>query len=127
MSRRLHTIEPFLAVEMSERAAALERSGADVVHLEFGEPDFEAPAVIREAAERALKDGRTRYTSSLGILPLREAIAEYYADVYGVTVSPEQVLVTPGTSPAMLLLFGALLDPGDPFVQVGDPTDTSMR
>ena len=120
MSRRLHAIEPFLAVEMSERATALERAGADVVHLEFGEPDFEAPAVIREAAERALKDGRTRYTSSLGILPLREAIAEYYADAYGVTVSPEQVLVTPGTSPAMLLLFGALLDPGDEVV-LSDP------
>jgi aspartate/methionine/tyrosine aminotransferase len=120
VSRRVQTVEPFLAVEMSERAAALERDGADVVHLEFGEPDFEAPAVIREAAEKALKDGRTRYTSSLGILPLREAIAEYYADVYGVAISPEQILVTPGTSPAMLLLFGALLDPGDEVI-LSDP------
>ncbi|OLB49598.1 MAG: aspartate aminotransferase [Candidatus Rokubacteria bacterium 13_2_20CM_2_70_11] len=105
---------------MGERAQALERAGVDVVHLEFGEPDFEAPAVIREAVEKALKDGRTRYTHSLGILPLREAIAEHYASTYRVRVSPDQILVTAGTSPAMLLLFGHLLDPGDEVV-LSDP------
>ena len=63
--------------------------------------------------EKALKDGRTRYAETLGILPLREAIAEHYAATYGVEVSPDQILVTPGTSPAMLLLFGQLLHPGD--------------
>jgi aspartate/methionine/tyrosine aminotransferase len=112
----MHGIEPFLAVEVGDRAQALERQGIDVVHLEFGEPDFETPSVIREAAEKALKDGRTRYVETLGILPLREAIAEHYATTYGVTVSPDQVLVTPGTSPAMLLLFGHLLHPGDEVV-----------
>lgn len=120
LARRVEEIETFLAVEMSERAQALERTGVDVVHLEFGEPDFDAPAVVREAAEKALKDGRTRYTHSLGILPLREAIADHYAATYGVRVSPEHVLVTPGTSPAMLLLFGHLLDPGDEVV-LSDP------
>jgi aspartate/methionine/tyrosine aminotransferase len=119
-SRRTQDIEPFLAVEMGERADALERAGADVVHLEFGEPDFEAPIVIREAAEKALKDGRARYTSSLGILPLREAIVEHYASTYCVRISADQVLVTPGTSPAMLLLFGHLLDAGDEVV-LSDP------
>jgi aspartate/methionine/tyrosine aminotransferase len=113
---RVDGVETFLAVEMSERASALERSGVDVVHLEFGEPDFEAPAVVREAAEKALKDGRARYTHSLGILPLREAIADHYQATYGVRISPDHVLVTPGTSPAMLLLFGHLLDPGDEVV-----------
>ncbi len=78
LARRIQEIEPFLAVEMGERAEALERAGTDVVHLEFGEPDFEAPLVVREALQRALKDGRTRYTHSLGILALREAIAEHY-------------------------------------------------
>jgi len=112
-ARRVQEIEPFLAVEVAERAAVLERSGVDVVHLEYGEPDFEAPPVVRDALEKAVKDGRMRYTHSLGILPLREAIAEHYAAAYGVTVSPEQILVTPGTSPAMLLLFGHLLDAGD--------------
>jgi aspartate/methionine/tyrosine aminotransferase len=120
-ARRAQAIEPFLAVEMSERAAALERAGADVVHLEFGEPDFEAPPVIREALEKALKDGRTKYVDSQGILPLREAIAEHYDTTYGVDVSPDQILVTPGTSPAMLLLFGHLLDPGDEVI-LSDPS-----
>ena len=112
-AKRVQEVEPFLAVEVAERAQELERSGIDVVHLEFGEPDFEAPPVVRDALERAIKDGRTRYAHSLGILPLREAIAEHYAGTYGVTVSPDQIHVTAGTSPAMLLLFGHLLDAGD--------------
>jgi len=116
VARRVRDIEPFLAVEVAERAGMLERSGVDVVHLEYGEPDFEAPPVVRDALEKALKDGRARYTHSLGLLELREAIAEHYARVYGVAVAPDQVLVTPGTSPAMLLLFGHLLDPGDEVV-----------
>lgn len=115
-ARRAAAVEPFLAVEMAERAQALERSGADIVHLEFGEPDFEAPAVVREALEKAVKDGRTKYTHSLGLPALREAVADHYLATYGVRVSPDQVLVTPGTSPAMLLLFGHLLDPGDEVV-----------
>ncbi|MBI3635027.1 MAG: pyridoxal phosphate-dependent aminotransferase [Candidatus Rokubacteria bacterium] len=116
LPRRLTEVETFLAVEVGERAQALEREGVDVVHLEFGEPDFEAPPVVRDALERALKDGRARYTHSLGLVALREAIAEHYASTYGVVISPDQVLVTPGTSPAMLLLFGLLLDRGDEVV-----------
>jgi aspartate/methionine/tyrosine aminotransferase len=119
-SRRAATVEPFLAVEVGERAQALERPGADVVHLEFGEPDFEAPAVVRDALDRAVKDGLARYTHSLGIVPLREAVAEHYWDTYRVRISPDQVLITPGTSPAMLLLFGHLLEPGDEVV-LSDP------
>ena len=113
IARRAGSIAPFLAVEVFQRAQELERQGADIIHLEFGEPDFDTPPVIREAAEKALKDGRTRYAHSLGLVPLREAIAEHYLARYGVTVSPDQVLVTAGTSPAMLLLFSTLLDPGD--------------
>jgi (5-formylfuran-3-yl)methyl phosphate transaminase len=120
LARRLAEIEPFLAVEVAERAEAMGREGIDVVHLEYGEPDFAPPAVVQEALARAIADGHMRYTHSLGILPLREAIAEHYLATYGVTVSPEQILVTPGTSPAMLLLFGALLDPGDEVV-LSDP------
>ena len=120
IARRAQEIEPFLAVEVFQRAQAMERDGVDIVHLEFGEPDFETPPVIREAAEKALKDGRTRYAHTLGILPLREAIAEHYRLRYGVTVSPEQILVTAGTSPAMLLLFTALLERGDQVI-LSDP------
>ena len=119
-AKRIQEVEPFLAVQVAERAQELERSGIDIVHLEFGEPDFEAPPVVRDALERAIKDGRTRYAHSLGILPLREAIAEHYAGTYGVAVSPDQILVTAGTSPAMLLLFGHLLDAGDEVV-LSDP------
>jgi (5-formylfuran-3-yl)methyl phosphate transaminase len=119
-ARRSVEVEPFLAVEIAERAFQLEREGVDIVHLEFGEPDFEAPAVIADALVRALKDGRTKYVGSLGIPALREAIAEHYAAAYDVRISPDQVLVTPGTSPAMMLLFGHLLDPGDEVV-LGDP------
>jgi aspartate/methionine/tyrosine aminotransferase len=120
IAKRAGTIVPFLAVEVFQRAQELERQGADIIHLEFGEPDFDTPPVIREAAEKALKDGRTRYAHSLGLVPLREAIAERYLARYGVTVSPDQVLVTAGTSPAMLLLFSTLLDPGD-HVLLTDP------
>ena len=120
LAKRLAQIEPFLAVEVSERAQALEREGIDVVHLEYGEPDFAPPPVVQEALARAIAEGRMGYTHSLGILPLREAIVDHYRTTYGVKVSPEQILVTPGTSPAMLLLFGALLDPGDEVV-LSDP------
>jgi (5-formylfuran-3-yl)methyl phosphate transaminase len=120
LARRVAEIEPFLAVEVAERAQAMEREGIDVVHLEYGEPDFAPPAVVQEALARAIADGHMRYTHSLGILPLREAIADHYRAAYGVKVSPDQILVTPGTSPAMLLLFGALLDPGDEVV-MSDP------
>ena len=120
LARRLQEIEPFLAVEVVERAQVLERQGVDVVHLGYGEPDFAPPLVVQQALEKAVRDGHMRYTHSLGILPLREAIADHYRATYGVKVSPEQILVTPGTSPAMLLLFGALLDPGDEVV-LSDP------
>ncbi len=120
IARRAREIEPFLAVEVGDRAQELERQGIDVIHLEFGEPDFETPPVIQEAAQKAIKDGHTKYTHSLGILPLREAIAEHYRNRYGVEVSPEQILVTAGTSPAMLLLFTVLLDPGDQVI-LSDP------
>jgi (5-formylfuran-3-yl)methyl phosphate transaminase len=105
---------------VAERAQAMERDGIDVVHLEYGEPDFAPPAAVQEALTRAIADGHMRYTHSLGIPSLREAIADHYRTTYGVTVSPDQILVTPGTSPAMLLLFGALLDPGDEVV-LSDP------
>jgi aspartate/methionine/tyrosine aminotransferase len=120
VAKRVEEVTPFLAVEVFERAEELGRQGHDVVHLEFGEPDFETPAVIREAAIRAIREGRTRYTHSLGILPLREAIADHYLETYGVAVSPDQVLVTAGTSPALLLLFTALLAAGDEVV-LADP------
>jgi aspartate/methionine/tyrosine aminotransferase len=113
IAKRAQEIAPFLAMEVLERAVELEAKGNHIVHLELGEPDFPTPACIQEAAARALKEGKTGYTHSLGILPLREAIAEQYHTKYGVQVSPERILVTAGTSPAMWMIFSALLEPGD--------------
>lgn len=120
ISARSAAMPPFLVMEVLERAQALERAGREIIHLEVGEPDFETPAGIRAAGIRAIRDGKTRYTHSLGLLELREAISEDYRKEYGVEVSPERIVVTSGTSPAMLLLFGSLLDPGDEVV-IADP------
>lgn len=120
VSQRAERIAPFLVMEVLERAQALERKGRSVIHLEVGEPDFETPECIRQAGIRAIREGRTRYTHSLGLLELREAICEDYRREYGVAVTPDRIVVTSGTSPAMLLLFGAFLDPGDEVV-LADP------
>jgi aspartate/methionine/tyrosine aminotransferase len=100
-------------MEVLERAQELERAGQDVIHLEIGEPDFDTPARISAAAVAAIQAGKTHYTHSLGILPLREAIAAHYNRRYGVSVSPDQVIVTMGTSHGLLLTLCCLLDPGD--------------
>ena len=113
IAKRAQEIAPFLAMEVLERAVELEAKGDHIVHLEVGEPDFPTPACIQDAAARAVKGGKIGYTHSLGILPLREAIAEHYHTKYGVQVSPERILVTAGTSPAMWMVFSAILEPGD--------------
>ncbi len=120
VSRKADRIPPFIVMDVMERAGELARSGRDVIHLEVGEPDFETPACVREAAVRAIRDGRTRYTHSLGLLELREAICEDCRREYGVEVTPDRVVVTSGTSPAMFLLFAALLDRGDEVI-ISDP------
>lgn len=103
-------------MEILERANAIEKEGFRVIHMEVGEPDFDTPVPIQLAAIEAMRRGATRYTSSLGIPELREAIAEWYRDRYNVTVSPDCILITNGTSPALHQLFGALLDPGDELI-----------
>ena len=107
---RAQEMKPFIVMDVMERAAEMERRGHDIIHLEVGEPDFDTPAPIKEACLRAMREGKTHYTHSQGLVPLREAICEQYGEKYKVEVSPDQVLVTSGTSPAMLLLFSALLD-----------------
>ena len=109
---RAAEIEPFLAMEVMERAFALERAGARVIHLEIGEPDFPPPPAVRAACERALAEGETHYTDSRGLRELREAIAADKGARAGVPVDPDCVLVSSGTSPAMLLVFGLLVEPG---------------
>ncbi|UCC66972.1 MAG: pyridoxal phosphate-dependent aminotransferase [Deltaproteobacteria bacterium] len=106
-------MKSFIVMDVLERAQEMERRGEDVIHLEVGEPDFDTPEPIKEACMRAIRDGKTHYTHSQGLLQLREAICGKYGDKYRVNVSPEQVLITSGSSPAMLLLFSALLESGD--------------
>ncbi len=120
IATRAEQMAPFLVMDVLDRASALEREGIDIVHLEVGEPDFDIPEPVRRAAVRALEEGHTHYTHSLGDPPLREAICAHYARTYGVHVHPDQVIVASGTSPAMLLLFGALLNPGDEVI-LSDP------
>lgn len=113
IASRAIDIPPFIVMDVLERAKAMERKGVDVVHLEVGEPDFDTPPCIVEAALEAMRGGRTHYTHSQGLYELREAICEHYGARYGVVVDPDQVVVTAGTSPALLLAFAALLEPDD--------------
>src|SRR4030066_1720301 len=113
ISKKAQEIPPFIVMDVLEKAQELERRGEHIIHLEVGEPDFDTPECISEAGYRAICDGKTHYTHSLGRIELREAIAEDYWKKYRVKVSPEQILIASGTSPAMLLLFSALLEPGD--------------
>lgn len=106
-------VVPFLAMEVMERGFALARAGVDVVQLGVGEPGFAPPPEVIAATQAALAAGDTHYTNSRGTPDLREAIAAECAQRRGVAVTPDQVLVTSGTSPALLLVFQTLLDPGD--------------
>ena len=113
ISNKAREISPFIVMDVLEKAQELERNGEHIIHLEVGEPDFDTPECVSEACYRAICEGKTHYTHSLGLIELREAIAEDYWEEYHVKVSPEQIVVTSGTSPAMLLLFSALLESGD--------------
>lgn len=113
-------ITPFLVMDILQRAQQLADEGRDIIRMEIGEPDFDTPHTITQAAIDALNKGQTRYSSSLGILPLRTAIAEHYHTHYGVKLSPDRIIVTSGSSAAMTLLFSLTLAPGDE-VLITDP------
>ena len=113
ISKKAQEIPPFIVMDVLEKAQELERRGEHIIHLEVGEPDFDTPECINEAGYRAICEGKTHYTHSMGLIELREAIAEDYWNKYRVKVSPEQILVASGPSPAMLLLFSTLLNSGD--------------
>lgn len=119
-SKRTEQMTSFIVMDVLERACALECEGKHIVHLEVGEPDFDTPECIKTAACKALADGFTHYTHSLGLLELREAICEHYHGTYGVTVDPDQVVVTSGSSPAIFMAFAALLEPDDQVI-LSDP------
>jgi len=112
LAAKLDRISPFYVMELVKRAAALEAQGQDIVHMSIGEPDFTAIAPVQAAAEAALRAGKSRYTPAVGIPMLREAIAAFQSQRFGVAVDPARIIVTAGASGALQLACTALLDPG---------------
>ncbi|TBU89451.1 pyridoxal phosphate-dependent aminotransferase [Phytopseudomonas dryadis] len=111
-SARSRAIEPFHVMALLARANQLQADGHDVIHLEIGEPDFTTAAPIVAAGQAALAAGHTRYTAARGLPALREAIAGFYAQRYGLDIDPQRILITPGGSGALLLAASLLVDPG---------------
>ena len=120
LASRMAYIEPFEVMEIQTLAREVEARGMDVIHMEIGEPDFTTPRPVVEAAQRALEGKPMFYTSALGFSELREAIARFYRDRYRVEVPASRIIVTAGSSAALLLAFGVLLDHGDE-VLLSDP------
>jgi len=120
LADRLNHIAPFRVMDILGRAKSLQASGADVIHMEVGEPDFPAPKQVLKAAEASLQKAQTHYTAAAGLPQLREAIAQYYLDHFGVSISAKRIVITPGASGALQLILGVLVNPGDK-VWVQDP------
>ena len=118
VAARMAGIAPFRVMEILARARALEAQGRSIVHMEIGEPDFPTPAAVVEAGVNALRAGHTQYTPALGLPVLRAAIAAHYP--VAARPDPARVIVTPGSSGALTLVFGVLIDPGDE-VLMADP------
>jgi len=116
ISAKVEGVKSFLVMDVMARAEEMEKAGERIIHLEVGEPDFDTPEVVREAAIEAIRAGKTHYTHAMGLIELREEICGHYFREYGVTIHPDQVLVTSGTSPAMLLMMLAILEPEDEVV-----------
>ena len=116
------------AFEVLARARALEAQGRKIVHLEIGEPDFDTPANIRDAAKKALDDGYTHYGPSAGLPETRKAIAEYMTKTRGVSYLPEETIIVPGGKPIIFFTIMALVEPGDEVIypNPGFPISVSM-
>ncbi len=117
---RAAEIQPFEVMDVLARAHALEAAGRHVVHMEIGEPDFTAPGPVVEAGVRALREGRTAYTATLGLPALREAIAAYYSSKFSRDVAASRIAITSGASGGLLTVAALYVAPGDE-VLVPDP------
>ncbi len=113
ISLKAGRLSSFIVMDVMARAAELEKAGEKVIHLEVGEPDFPTPAVIQDEAVKAMREGRTKYTHAMGLPELREEICVYYKRKYGVHITPDQVIVTSGTSPALLFAMIAIMNDKD--------------
>nr|VFJ77703.1 MAG: Aminotransferase class I and II [Candidatus Kentron sp. FW] len=119
-------ITPFYVMDIFARAKKLAAQGRRIIHMEIGEPDFQAPEPVIQSAIQALTEGHTRYTATLGLPALRERIADFYLRRHGVNIPWRRIVVTPGTSGALQLALAVLINPGDG-VLVSDPGYPSNR
>jgi aspartate aminotransferase len=113
LASRMSRLGTETAFEVLNKARALERRGQSIIHLEIGEPDFDTPSNVVEAAVDALHKGWTHYGPSAGLPDLRQTIAQYVSRTRGVTVSPEEVVVVPGGKPIIFFTILSLIDEGD--------------
>ena len=113
MNSDLNRMSPFYVMDVLDRAKAMEAKGEDIVHLEVGEPDFDLHPLIEEAVRRAYAEKRTHYTDSAGDAELRDAVCRLYKAEYGVDVTPDRVIVTSGSSPALMMGVMAVCDAGE--------------
>ncbi|MGV6806772.1 MAG: aminotransferase class I/II-fold pyridoxal phosphate-dependent enzyme [bacterium] len=120
MADRTTDLTPFKVVNFLEAAARMQAEGRDIIRMETGEPLFDTPAPVQQAAIRSLEEHRTRYTPACGIQPLREAIADQYERTRNLTIDPARIVVTTGSSAALGLLCDLLFNPGDG-VLLSDP------
>jgi len=110
---RLSRLGTETAFEVLARAKALEAQGKEIIHMEIGEPDFDTPGYIKQAAKDALDQGFTHYTPASGLMPVRQTIADYIAETRGIPVTADNVVVVPGGKPIMFYVIMALVNPGD--------------
>jgi aspartate/methionine/tyrosine aminotransferase len=110
---RLSRLGTETAFEVLARAKALEAQGKDIIHMEIGEPDFDTPGYIKQAAKDALDKGFTHYTPAAGLMPVRETIADYMAETRGIPIKPDNVVVVPGGKPILFFAIMALIEEGD--------------
>ncbi len=127
-TERVTSLEPEGAYAVLASAQALEAQGRDIIHLELGQPDFPTPENVREVGIQAIRDGQTRYVASAGILRFREIIADYAGRQRGITIRPEQVVVSPGTKPGLFFPPLALVAAGDEVIypDPGFPTYSAV-
>lgn len=112
LAARTNEFLTFQVVELFKQAQALQAAGKDIISLGIGEPDFTAPPQVVEALQRAAQAGQSGYSAPAGLMPLREAIAQFYHDQFGATINPRRVIVTAGASGALTLACAALVNPG---------------
>lgn len=102
----------FIVMDVLEKAVEMQKQGIDIIHMEVGEPDFDPSECVLKAARQAYSENRTHYTHSLGDLELREEISKFYKREYNVEVDPDQIVVTSGSSPAILMALMVLCEAG---------------